>query len=175
MSLLHEFHEQRRRRPQIRTEPLAELPDALEDAIETDGIRVVERATTVRGETVAIKVNDIHIARPLRDALTDDFQPFVRQPEDQPVDNLGGVDIAPGNAEFVRRLIGDLLDLGVGKPAAGVRIVLVEPGAGLLPEPASLGLTGARAFAGSATGALYVDPAGAQIACPIPAATAFLE
>jgi len=41
--------------------------------------------------------------------------------------------------------------------------------------PASLGLTGARAFAGSGTGALYVDPAGAQIACPIPGATAFLE
>ncbi len=40
--------------------------------------------------------------------------------------------------------------------------------------PASLGLTGARAFAGAATGALYVDPAGAQIACPIPAATVFL-
>ena len=41
--------------------------------------------------------------------------------------------------------------------------------------PASLGLTGARAFSGSGTGALYVDPTGAQIACPIPPATAFLE
>jgi prepilin-type N-terminal cleavage/methylation domain-containing protein len=36
-------------------------------------------------------------------------------------------------------------------------------------------LTGVRAFSGSGTGALYVNPAGAQIACPIPAATAFLE
>ncbi len=42
-------------------------------------------------------------------------------------------------------------------------------------SPASLGLTGARSFSGSATGALYVDPSGAQVACPIPAATAFLE
>ena len=41
--------------------------------------------------------------------------------------------------------------------------------------PASLGLTGARAFSGSATGALYVNPAGTQIACPIPGATVFLE
>jgi prepilin-type N-terminal cleavage/methylation domain-containing protein len=42
-------------------------------------------------------------------------------------------------------------------------------------SPASLGLTGARSFSGSGTGALYVDPTGAAIACPIPAATAFLE
>jgi len=41
-------------------------------------------------------------------------------------------------------------------------------------SPASLGLTGARSFSGSATGALYVDPTDAQIACPIPVATAFL-
>jgi prepilin-type N-terminal cleavage/methylation domain-containing protein len=41
--------------------------------------------------------------------------------------------------------------------------------------PTSLGLTGARAFSGSGTGALYVDPTGAQIPCPIPPATAFLE
>ena len=41
--------------------------------------------------------------------------------------------------------------------------------------PASLGLTGARSFSGSGTGALYVDPTGAAIACPIPAATAFLS
>ena len=42
-------------------------------------------------------------------------------------------------------------------------------------SPASLGLTGARAFSGSATGALYVDPSGTAIPCPVPAATAFLE
>ena len=41
--------------------------------------------------------------------------------------------------------------------------------------PASLGLTGARAFGGGATGALYVDPTGTAIACPIPAGTLFLE
>ena len=41
--------------------------------------------------------------------------------------------------------------------------------------PSSLGLTGVRAFSTSGTGALYVDATGAQIACPIPAATAFLE
>jgi prepilin-type N-terminal cleavage/methylation domain-containing protein len=42
--------------------------------------------------------------------------------------------------------------------------------------PTSLGLTGARAFTGSGTGAIYVDPAGVQIPCnPIPPATAFLE
>jgi hypothetical protein len=42
--------------------------------------------------------------------------------------------------------------------------------------PTSLGLTGARAFTGSGTGAIYVNPAGVQIPCnPIPPATAFLE
>jgi prepilin-type N-terminal cleavage/methylation domain-containing protein len=41
--------------------------------------------------------------------------------------------------------------------------------------PTSLGLTGARAFAGTGAGAIYVDATGAQIACPVPAATAFLE
>ena len=44
-----------------------------------------------------------------------------------------------------------------------------------MSTPASLGLTGARAFAGGATGALYVDPTGTAIACPIPGATIFLE
>ena len=42
-------------------------------------------------------------------------------------------------------------------------------------SPASLGLTGARAFSGSGTGAIYVNPAGVQINCPIPAGTAFLS
>ena len=42
-------------------------------------------------------------------------------------------------------------------------------------SPSNLGLTGARAFSGSGRGAIYVDPTGAQIPCPIPPATAFLE
>ena len=42
-------------------------------------------------------------------------------------------------------------------------------------QPANLGLTGARAFSGTGTGAIYLDPTGAQIACPVPAGTAFLE
>jgi type IV pilus assembly protein PilA len=41
-------------------------------------------------------------------------------------------------------------------------------------EPASLGLTGVRAFSGAGTGAIYVDPSGAAIGCPVPAGTAFL-
>lgn len=41
-------------------------------------------------------------------------------------------------------------------------------------SPASLGLTGARAFSGVANGGIYVEATGAQIACPVPAATPFL-
>ena len=41
--------------------------------------------------------------------------------------------------------------------------------------PASLGLTGGRAFGGGASGALYVDPTGTAIGCPIPATALFLE
>ena len=41
--------------------------------------------------------------------------------------------------------------------------------------PSNLGLTGARSFTSSGTGAIYVDPTGAQIPCPIPPATAFLD
>jgi len=41
--------------------------------------------------------------------------------------------------------------------------------------PASLGLSGVRAFLGSAAGSIYVDPTGVQITCPAPSGTAFLE
>ena len=41
--------------------------------------------------------------------------------------------------------------------------------------PASLGMTGARSFTGSATGAIYVDNTGAPTACPVPAGATFLE
>lgn len=41
--------------------------------------------------------------------------------------------------------------------------------------PAQLGLSGVRAFQGLASGSIYVNPAGAQIACPAPTGTAFLE
>ncbi len=41
--------------------------------------------------------------------------------------------------------------------------------------PAQLGLTGVRAFQGEAAGAIRLNPAGAQIGCPAPAGTAYLE
>jgi prepilin-type N-terminal cleavage/methylation domain-containing protein len=41
--------------------------------------------------------------------------------------------------------------------------------------PANLGLTGVRSFSGTGAGAIFVDPAGAAIGCPVPAGTAFLE
>ena len=42
-------------------------------------------------------------------------------------------------------------------------------------EPADVGRTGVRSFSATSAGALYNDPSGAAIACPVPAATAFLE
>lgn len=42
-------------------------------------------------------------------------------------------------------------------------------------EPADLGRTGVRSFSATPAGAIYMDPAGAVINCPVPAATAFLE
>lgn len=42
-------------------------------------------------------------------------------------------------------------------------------------EPADVGRTGVRSFSATPAGAIYMDPSGAAIACPVPAATAFLE
>ena len=42
-------------------------------------------------------------------------------------------------------------------------------------EPADVGRTGVRSFAATSAGAIYNDPSGAPIACPVPAETAFLE
>lgn len=42
-------------------------------------------------------------------------------------------------------------------------------------EPADVGRTGVRSFSATSAGAIYMDPSGAAIACPVPAATAFLE
>ena len=42
-------------------------------------------------------------------------------------------------------------------------------------EPADVGRTGVRSFSATSAGAIYNDPSGAPIACPVPAATAFLE
>ena len=42
-------------------------------------------------------------------------------------------------------------------------------------EPADVGRTGVRSFSATSAGAMYNDPSGAAIACPVPAETAFLE
>ena len=42
-------------------------------------------------------------------------------------------------------------------------------------EPADVGRTGVRSFSATSAGALYNDPSGAAIACPVPGGTAFLE
>jgi len=42
-------------------------------------------------------------------------------------------------------------------------------------EPADVGRTGVRSFSATSAGAIYNDPSGAPIACPVPAETAFLE
>ena len=42
-------------------------------------------------------------------------------------------------------------------------------------EPADVGRTGVRSFSTTSAGAIYNDPSGAAIACPVPAETAFLE
>lgn len=42
-------------------------------------------------------------------------------------------------------------------------------------EPADVGRTGVRSFSATPAGAIYMEPSGAAIACPVPAATAFLE
>lgn len=42
-------------------------------------------------------------------------------------------------------------------------------------EPADVGRTGVRSFSATSAGAIYNDPSGAAIACPVPAETAFLE
>lgn len=42
-------------------------------------------------------------------------------------------------------------------------------------EPADVGRTGVRSFSATPAGAIYMDPAGNPIACPVPGATAFLE
>lgn len=42
-------------------------------------------------------------------------------------------------------------------------------------EPADVGRTGVRSFSATPAGAIYMDPAGNPINCPVPAATAFLE
>lgn len=42
-------------------------------------------------------------------------------------------------------------------------------------DPASPGLTGVRSFSGVAAGAIYADPSGTSIACPVPAGTTTLD
>ncbi len=42
-------------------------------------------------------------------------------------------------------------------------------------EPADVGRTGVRSFSATSAGALYTDPSGTAIACPVPGGTAFLE
>ena len=41
--------------------------------------------------------------------------------------------------------------------------------------PASQGLTGVRGFLGSSSGAIFMDPAGAALACPVPLGTSTLQ
>lgn len=42
-------------------------------------------------------------------------------------------------------------------------------------EPADVGRTGVRSFSATSAGALYNDPSGTPIECPVPGGTAFLE
>ena len=81
-------------------------------------------------------VDDVDVARTLRDALLDDAQPFVDQREDEPVDDLVGGDRPPLDTELARAALHDREDPGVGTSRAPRVIVAIETGAALLTEPA---------------------------------------
>ncbi len=50
-------------------------------------------SAAVRRESVTVDIHDIDVGRALRDALLDNFHPFVDQGINEPVDDLAGLDV----------------------------------------------------------------------------------
>ena len=106
---------------------------------ESDRIGVVHRASAPCRKTVAVDINDVDVAGPLRDALFDDAHAFVDQRIDQAIDDFIVGYVATLDAKRRRLALDDLQYRRVAGVFACLRIVLIETGAGLLAQPAHLG------------------------------------
>ena len=71
----HELLEERRRR--IAAETLMEFPDPREHMVQADLVSVEHGSAAVHRETIAVQVDDIDIARPLRNTLVENFEPSL--------------------------------------------------------------------------------------------------
>ncbi len=82
------FCEQRCGSPGLRTEAVAEFHDSRVNFVEPDSIGIVHRTATPRGKTVAIDIDDVDVARPLRNSLFHNAHALVDQRVDQSIHDL---------------------------------------------------------------------------------------
>src|SRR5580700_6161459 len=123
--------QQRRRRPEVSVL----LPDLLNpriDLLQTDGIGVPHRPTTISGESVAIDINDVDVDGPQRVAFLQNPRAFVHQRVDDAVDDLFIGNRARCYTGVLARLPDQAVDFRIVHRLA-VGIVFIPAGASLLP------------------------------------------
>src|SRR5262245_32415700 len=127
--------QQRRWRPQSSV-LLLELAYALVDRLQPNHVRVPHRAAAVRGEAVAVDINDVDVAGPKGDPFFQDARPLVDERIDGSLDDFLRADPAPRDPPLSGDVLGELRRVQVGLPRPTSCFVAIPPRAGLLAEVA---------------------------------------
>src|SRR3954468_15569303 len=104
-----------------------------------DLVGVKHRSAAPDRPAIAVDPDHVDVARPVGDALLEDARALVDHREDQALEDLLFVDRAALDAEPVRGVDDDLLDLRIGDRRARAALVTEIAGAGLLAKPPHLG------------------------------------
>src|SRR4051794_7216937 len=103
-----------------------------------DLVGIEHRPAAPDRPAIAVDPDHVDVARPVGDALLEDARALVDHREDQALEDLLFVDRAALDAEPVRGVDDDLLDLRIGDPRAGPALLTEIDRAGPLAEAAHL-------------------------------------
>src|SRR5215471_8934870 len=138
LSFLRKPCQQRRRLVARVAGPRGEIREPIADMPEADCVRIEHRPTAPDRKAVAVDPDHVDVSRPGRDAFFENARGLVDHGEQEPLDDLVGIDRPPLHVEPLRRRDDELLDLVVWVWAARTRFVTIETLARLLSEAAEL-------------------------------------
>src|SRR5476651_1124027 len=139
LAVLHQLLEQRGGFPERVAGGVAVLHQGVVDGFQADHVvGPPHRAAAIDRPAVAVDPDDVDVERALGHLLLEDLGALVHHREQAALHDLLVGDGAAGDAELLRGLLDDLLDLGIGDRRAVGQIVLVVARAGLLAEAAEL-------------------------------------
>ena len=113
------------------------LADALVHLLQSDGVGVPHRSAAIGGEAVTVAIDDVDVQGSKGHSFFQDLRSHVDQGIDAAIDHLRGRDLSLWYSRLDRSLVHEVVNfrIWIGAP---ILVVLVPPGASLLPEAAHL-------------------------------------